>query len=58
MVARFEPTEEPRDAFTAYVVSDAPEAYVLCRELDYFEQVAALESQGGCDLRRIKLLLG
>jgi hypothetical protein len=31
---------------------------VLYRELDYFEQLAALESQGAFDLELIKLLLG
>jgi hypothetical protein len=40
------------------VAADAPEAYVLYRELDYFEQLAALESQGAFDLELIKLLLG
>ena len=58
MVARFESAEELRDAFAAYVAADAPEAYVLYRELDYFEQLAALERQGGFDLELIKLLLG
>ncbi len=46
------------EAFTAYVAADAPEAYVLYRELDYFEQLAALESQGGFDFELIKLMLG
>ena len=31
---------------------------MLYRELDYFEQLAALESQGAFDLELIKLLLG
>lgn len=58
MVGRFKSAEELRDAFAAYVAADAPEAYVLYRELDYFEQLAALESQGAFDLELIKLLLG
>ncbi len=58
MVARFKSADELRDAFAAYVADDAPEAYVLYRELDYFEQLAALERQGGFDLELIKLLLG
>jgi hypothetical protein len=58
MVGRFKSAEELRDALTAYVASDAPEAYVLYRELDYFEQLAALESQGAFDFELIKLLLG
>jgi hypothetical protein len=58
MVARFTSVEELREAYVAYVTADAPQAYVLYRELDYFEQLAALESQGAFDLELIKLLLG
>ena len=56
--AAWKSADELRDAFVAYVEVDAPEAYVLYRELDYFEQLAALESQGAFDLELIKLLLG
>jgi hypothetical protein len=58
LFARFKSAEELRDAFTVYVEDDAPEAYVLYRELDFFEQLAALESQGAFDLELVKLLLG
>jgi hypothetical protein len=58
MVRRFKSPEELREAFAAYVAADAPEAYVLYRELDYFEQLAALERQGAFDFELIKLLLG
>jgi len=58
MVGRFKSPDELRKAFVAYVAADAPEAYVLYRELDYFEQLAALESLGAFDLELIKLLLG
>jgi hypothetical protein len=58
LFARFKSADELRAAFTAYVAADAPEAYVLYRELDFFEQLAALESQGAFDLELIKLLLG
>jgi hypothetical protein len=58
LVAQFKSAEELREAYVAYVAEDAPEAYVLYRELDYFEQLAALESQGAFDLELIKLLLG
>jgi hypothetical protein len=58
MVDRFKSADELRDAFTRYVADDAPEAYVLLRELDYFEQLAALESQGAFDLNLIKMMLG
>jgi hypothetical protein len=58
MVRRFKSPEDLRDAFVAYVAADAPEAYVLYRELDYYEQLAALERQGAFDLELIKVLLG
>ena len=58
MVRQFKSPEELCEAFAAYVAADAAEAYVLYRELDYFEQLAALESQGAFDLELIKLLLG
>ncbi len=58
LVGRFKSAAELRDGFAAYVASDAPEAYVLYRELDYFEQLAALERLGAFDLQLIKLLLG
>ena len=58
LVGRFKTPEELRDAFAAYVAADAPEAYVLYRELDYFEQLAALERLGAFDFELIKLLLG
>jgi hypothetical protein len=58
MVGRFKSPEALRDAFAAYVADDAPEAYVLYRELDYFEQLAALERRGAFDFELIRLLLG
>jgi hypothetical protein len=58
LFARFESAEELRDAFAAYVAADVPEAYVLYRELDFFEQLAALESRGAFDLELVKVLLG
>ena len=58
MVARFKSAGELRDAYTAWVAADAPEAYVLYRELDYFEQLAALESRGAFDLELVRMLLG
>ena len=58
MVGRFKSAEELSEAFSRYVSADASEAYVLYRELDYFEQLAALESQGAFDLELIKVLIG
>jgi hypothetical protein len=40
------------------VESNSVQAYVLYRELDYFEQLAALEHVGAFDFELIKLLLG
>jgi hypothetical protein len=58
MVNRFHSADELRDAFVAFAAADAPEAYVMYRELDYYEQLAAMQSLGAFDLELIKLLLG
>jgi hypothetical protein len=58
LVSRFSTPEELALAFQRYVAEDAPEAYVLYRELDYFEQLAALERSGAFDVRMIQLLVG
>jgi hypothetical protein len=58
LVARFSTSEELATAFRHYVAVDAPEAHVLYLELDYFEQLAALERFGAFDLTLIELLVG
>ena len=58
LVARFATSMELAAAFERYVAVDAPEAQVLYRELDYFEQLAALERFGAFDLALIELLVG
>ncbi len=58
LVDRFETKEDLSAAFQSYVSDGAPEAYVLYRELDYFEQLAVLERRGAFDFELIKLLLG
>jgi hypothetical protein len=58
LVGRFKSAEELRDAFASFVAADAPEAYVLYRELDFFEQLAALERLGALNFELVKLLLG
>jgi hypothetical protein len=58
LVATFETKEGLAEAFQAFIASNADEAYVLYRELDYFEQLAALEQVGAFDFELIKLLLG
>lgn len=50
--------EALRDAFADFRRTNAPEAYVLTRELDYFEQLGALEHEGGIDFKLIELLAG
>ena len=58
LVATYETREQLRGAFQAFIASNADEAYVLYRELDYFEQLAALEHVGAFDFELIRLLLG
>ena len=58
LVATFETREDLSAAFQEFIASNAEEAYVLYRELDYFEQLAALEHVGAFDFELIRLLLG
>jgi hypothetical protein len=58
LFASFKTPAELAAAFVKYVAEDAPEAYVLYRELDYFEQLSALERRGAVDFELIKLILG
>jgi hypothetical protein len=58
LVAQFKTPDELRDAFAGYIASNSVDAYVLYRELDYFEQLGALESLGAVHLDLVKLLLG
>ena len=58
LVGRFESSEELTEALRRYVATDAPEAYVLYRELDYFEQLGALEEHGGLDFGLVRMMLG
>jgi hypothetical protein len=58
LVATFDTREDLSTAFQAFIAQNAEEAYVLYRELDYFEQLAALEHVGAFDFELIKVLLG
>ena len=58
LVARFESAEELAAAFQEYIRTNSVEAYVLFRELDYFEQLGALEHVGALHLQLVQLLLG
>lgn len=41
-----------------FIAENSERAYVLYRELDYFEQLGALEKHGGFDFELIRSLLG
>jgi hypothetical protein len=58
LVASFTGPDELAEAFARYVADNAPESYVLYRELDYFEQLAALARTGAIDEQMIELMVG
>ena len=58
LVASYRSPEALRDALVRHTAANDTEAYVLYRELDYFEQVAALERVGAFSFELIELLLG
>jgi hypothetical protein len=58
LVASFETPEELRDVTIRSIAENSERAYVLLRELDYFEQLGALEKHGGFDFELIRSLLG
>jgi hypothetical protein len=58
LVAQFHTAEALREAMTRFIAENSVQAYVLYRELDYFEQLGALEKHGGFDFELIKTLLG
>ena len=58
LIARFESRESLRDAMVQFIHDNATQAYVLYRELDYFEQLGALERHGGFDFELIRVMFG
>jgi hypothetical protein len=58
LVAEYETAEALRDAMLVFIAENSAEAYVLYRELDYFELLGALEEHGGFDFELIRTLLG
>jgi hypothetical protein len=58
LVASYGSADSLRDAFLRHIVANDVEAYVLFRELDYFEQLGAMEQHGGFDFDLIMSLLG
>jgi hypothetical protein len=58
LVGQYKSPEELATAFTEFRDANSVQAYVLYRELDYFEQLAALEHLGAFDFELIRVLLG
>jgi len=58
LVAQFETPDALRDAMARFMAENSVNAYVLYRELDFFEQLGALEEHGGFDFELIRTLLG
>jgi len=58
LIAQFETPEALRDAMARFIAENSVNAYVLYRELDFFEQLGALEKHGGFDFELIRTLLG
>jgi hypothetical protein len=58
LVATYGSPDALRDALLRHVAANDVEAYVLFRELDYFEQLGAMEHHGGFDFALIEALLG
>jgi hypothetical protein len=58
LVAQYETPQALAEAFVEYIRTNSRSAYVLYRELDYFEQLGALEAVGALDFDLINVLLG
>ena len=58
LVAQFQTPQALADAMTRFIAENSVQAFVLYRELDYFEQLGALEKHGGVDFEMIRTLLG
>jgi hypothetical protein len=58
LVAAYPSPDDLRDAFLRHIEANDVEAFVLFRELDYFEQLGAMEVHGGFDFGLIETLLG
>jgi hypothetical protein len=58
LIGQFETPEQLSAELRRSIESNSIQAYVLYRELDYFEQLAALEHVGAFDFELIRLLLG
>lgn len=58
LVAQLQTPQALADAMTRFIAENSVQAFVLYRELDYFEQLGALEKHGAVDFEMIRTLLG
>jgi len=58
LVASYGSPDALRDGLLRHLAANDMEAYVLFREPDYFEQLAALEERGAIEFELIRSLLG
>lgn len=58
LVAGYSSPEVLAEAFQGFIARNDHNAYVLYRELDYFEQLGALEHVGALDFDLVEVLLG
>lgn len=58
LVAQYESKEALAAAFREFIATNSVSAYVLYRELDFFEQLGALERIGAFDFDLIEALVG
>ena len=58
LVGEYSSPEALASTFRAFIETNSFQAFVLYRELDFFEQLAALERVGAFDFELIRLLLG
>ena len=58
LIGQYKSPEDLRVALEEAIAVNSIQAFIFYRELDYFEQLAALERVGAFDFELIKLLLG
>jgi hypothetical protein len=58
LIAQYPTPQALADAMTGFIAENSVHAYVLYRELDYFEQLGALDRHGAVDFEIIRTLLG
>ncbi|HSO96473.1 MAG TPA: hypothetical protein VLV81_10570 [Acidimicrobiia bacterium] len=58
LVASYKSGAKLAAAFQGFIEKNSVQAFVLYRELDYFEQLGALESVGAFNFELIRVLLG